>query len=145
MDKVADQDRGVDTMNDMSKPAAVKMPIPFIDLQAQRRRLGRLVDEGMQRVLAHGQFILGPEVGELERALSELCGAPHVIACANGTDALVLAMKAMGLAAGDAVIIPAFSFSASAEAVVLAGGTPVFCDVEPDSCNIDPRSMRAAL
>jgi dTDP-4-amino-4,6-dideoxygalactose transaminase len=145
MDKIADQDRGVDTMNDMSKPAAVKMPIPFIDLQAQRRRIGRLVDEGMQRVLAHGQFILGPEVGDLERALSELCGAPHVIACANGTDALVLAMKAVGLVAGDAVIVPAFSFSASAEAVVLAGGTPVFCDVEAGSCNIDPRSLRAAV
>jgi dTDP-4-amino-4,6-dideoxygalactose transaminase len=132
-------------MNDMSKPAAVKMPIPFIDLQAQRRRLGRSVDDGMQRVLAHGQFILGPEVAELERALSELCGTPHVIACANGTDALVLAIKALGIGPGDAVIVPAFSFSASAEAVVIAGASPVFCDVLADSCNIDPRSMVAAV
>ena len=132
-------------MNDMSKPAAVKMPIPFIDLQAQRRRLGRRIDDGMQRVLAHGQFVLGPEVPELERALSELCGAPHVIACANGTDAIVLAVKALGIGPGDAVIVPAFTFSASAEAVVLAGASPVFCDVLADSCNIDPRSMVAAV
>jgi dTDP-4-amino-4,6-dideoxygalactose transaminase len=132
-------------MNDMSKPAAVKMPIPFIDLQAQRRRLGRRIDDAMQRVLAHGQFVLGPEVPELERTLSELCGAPHVIACANGTDAIVLAVKALGIGPGDAVIVPAFTFSASAEAVVLAGASPVFCDVLADSCNIDPRSMAAAV
>jgi dTDP-4-amino-4,6-dideoxygalactose transaminase len=132
-------------MNDMSKPAAVKMPIPFIDLQAQRRRLGRRIDDGMQRVLTHGQFVLGPEVAELERALSKLCGAPHVIACANGTDAIVLAVKALGIGPGDAVIVPAFTFSASAEAVVLAGASPVFCDVLADSCNIDPRSMAAAV
>ena len=132
-------------MNDMSKPAAVKMPIPFIDLQAQRRRLGRRIDDAMQRVLAHGQFVLGPEVAELERALSELSGAPHVIACANGTDAIVLAIKALGIGPGDAVIVPAFTFSASAEAVVLAGASPVFCDVLADSCNIDPRSMAAAV
>src|SRR5689334_1144228 len=104
MDKLSDHVRGAVEMNDMSKPAAVKMPIPFIDLQAQRRRIGSQLDEGMQRVLAHGQFILGPEVGQLERALSELCGVPHVIACANGTDAIVLALKALGLGAGDAVI-----------------------------------------
>ena len=132
-------------MNDMSKAAAVKMPIPFIDLQAQRRRLGRSIDEGMQRVLAHGQFIMGPEVAQLEQALAEFCGAAHVIACANGTDALNLALRAVGVGAGDAVIVPAFSFSASAEAVVIAGATPVFCDVLPDSCNIDPRGLRAAV
>ena len=132
-------------MNDMSKAPGVKTPIPFIDLQAQRRRLGRSIDEGMQRVLAHGQFIMGPEVGQLERALAEFCGAPHVIACANGTDALNLALRAVGIGAGDAVIVPAFSFSASAEAVVIAGATPVFCDVLPDSCNIDPGSLSAAV
>jgi dTDP-4-amino-4,6-dideoxygalactose transaminase len=132
-------------MNDMSKPAAVKMPIPFIDLQAQRRHIGPLLDEGMRRVLAHGQFIMGPEVSQLERALSELCGAPHVIACANGTDAIVLALKALGIGVGDAVIVPGFTFSASAEAVVIVGASPVFCDVLPDSCNMDPRSMAVAI
>ncbi len=131
-------------MNDMSKAPGVKTPIPFIDLQAQRRRLSRSIEEGMQRVLAHGQFIMGPEVGQLEHALAEFCGAPHVIACANGTDALNLALRAVGVGAGDAVIVPAFSFSASAEAVVIAGATPVFCDVQPGSCNIDPRSLAAA-
>lgn len=132
-------------MNDMSKPVAVKMPIPFIDLQAQRRRLGDSVEAGMRRVLGHGQFIMGPEVAELEKALSAFCGALHVVACANGTDALNLAMRALGIGAGDAVIVPAFSFSASAEAVVLVGATPVFCDVLPGSCNIDIRSMAAAV
>jgi dTDP-4-amino-4,6-dideoxygalactose transaminase len=132
-------------MNDMSKASGVKTPIPFVDLQAQRRRLGSSVEEGIQRVLAHGQFIMGPEVGQLERALAQHCGAPHVIACANGTDAINLALKAVGAGAGDAVIVPAFSFSASAEAVVIAGATPVFCDVLPESCNIDPRSLTAAV
>ena len=132
-------------MNDMSKPAAVKMPIPFVDLQAQRRRLGDSVEEGMRRVLTHGQFVMGPEVGQLEKALSEFCGVPHVIACANGTDALNLAMRALGIGAGDAVIVPAFSFSASVEAVLLVGATPVFCDVQTESCNIDISSMAAAV
>ena len=131
-------------MNDMSKRASLRKPIPFIDLQAQRRRLGGVIDDGMQRVLAHGQFIMGPEVAELERALAQFCHAPHVIACAIGTDALSLALRAVGVGAGDAVVVPAFSFSASAEAVVIAGAIPVFCDVLPDSCNIDPRSMAAA-
>ena len=132
-------------MNDMSKPAAVKMPIPFVDLQAQRRRLGDSVEEGMRRVLTHGQFVMGPEVGQLEKALSEFCGVPHVIACANGTDALNLAMRALGIGAGDAVIVPAFSFSASVEAVLLVGATPVFCDVQTESCNIDTTSMAGAV
>jgi len=132
-------------MNDMSKPAAVKMPIPFVDLQAQRRRLGDWVEEGMRRVLTHGQFVMGPEVGQLEKALSEFCGVPHVIACANGTDALNLAMRALGIGAGDAVIVPAFSFSASVEAVLLVGATPVFCDVQTESCNIDISSMAGAV
>jgi dTDP-4-amino-4,6-dideoxygalactose transaminase len=131
-------------MTSLSKPAAVKIPIPFIDLQAQRRRLGDSVEEGMRRVLDHGQFILGPEVPALEKALSDFCGVPHVIGCANGTDALNLAMRAVGIGAGDAVIVPAFSFSASAEAVVLVGAVPVFCDVRPDSFNIDVASLTAA-
>ncbi len=132
-------------MNDMSKPAAVKMPIPFVDLQAQRRRLGDSVEEGMRRVLTHGQFVMGPEVGQLEKALSEFCGVPHVIGCGNGTDALNLAMRALGIGAGDAVIVPAFSFSASVEAVLLVGATPVFCDVQTESCNIDITSMAGAV
>jgi dTDP-4-amino-4,6-dideoxygalactose transaminase len=132
-------------MNDMSKRSQVKLPIPFIDLQAQRRRIGGLIDEGMQRVLAHGQFIMGPEVTELERQLAELSGAPHVIACANGTDALKLALRALQVGPGDAVIVPGFSFSASAEAVAIVGATTVFCDVLSESCNIDAASAAAAV
>jgi dTDP-4-amino-4,6-dideoxygalactose transaminase len=132
-------------MNEMSSNVQVKLPIPFIDLQAQRRRIAGLVDEGMQRVLAHGQFIMGPEVAELEGRLAAICGAPHVIACANGTDALKLALRALQVGPGDAVIVPGFSFSASAEAVAIVGATAVFCDVLPDSCNIDPASAAAAV
>jgi dTDP-4-amino-4,6-dideoxygalactose transaminase len=136
---------GADSMNDMSSSAQVKLPIPFIDLQAQRRRISKLIDEGMQRVLAHGQFIMGPEVSELERQLAEFCGAPHVIACANGTDALKLALRALEVGPGDAVIVPGFTFSASAEAVAIVGATAVFCDVLADSFNIDAASAAAAV
>lgn len=132
-------------MNDMSALSEVKLPIPFVDLQAQRQRIGDLIDEGMQRVLAHGQFIMGPEVSELEQQLSELSGVPHVIACANGTDALELALRSLQVGPGDAVIVPGFSFSASAEAVAIVGATAVFCDVLPDSCNIDASSAGAAV
>src|SRR5579863_2193231 len=123
-------------MNDMAKAPVITRPIPFIDLQAQRQRLGRAIEEGMERVLAHGQFIMGPEVAEFEAKMAAFCGAPHVISCANGTDALKLALRAHGVGAGDAVIVPGFSFSASAEAV--------FCDVQEDSFNIDPASVAKA-
>jgi dTDP-4-amino-4,6-dideoxygalactose transaminase len=136
---------GAGLMDGLSKRSPVRLPIPFIDLQAQRRRIGGLVDEGMQRVLAHGQFIMGPEVAELERQLAELCGAPHVIACANGTDALKLALRALEVGPGDAVIVPGFSFSASAEAVAIVGAKAVFCDVMADTCNIDAASGAAAV
>jgi dTDP-4-amino-4,6-dideoxygalactose transaminase len=132
-------------MNDMSKGSELKLPIPFIDLQAQRRRLGSSIEDGMQRVLAHGQFIMGPEIAELERQLAEFCGAPHVVVCANGTDALKLALRALKIGPGDAVIVPGFSFSASAEAVAIVGAAPVFCDVLADSFNIDPASAAAGV
>jgi dTDP-4-amino-4,6-dideoxygalactose transaminase len=132
-------------MNDMSVLSEVKLPIPFVDLHAQRRRIGELIDEGIQRVLAHGQFIMGPEVSELEQQLAELSGVPHVIACANGTDALELALRSLQVGPGDAVIVPGFSFSASVEAVAIVGATAVFCDVLADSCNIDVTSAGAAV
>src|SRR4051812_18213538 len=89
-------------------------PIAFIDLAAQRRRLGRLVDEGIARVLGHCQFILGPEVRAVEADLAAFCGARHAITCASGTDALILPLMAIGLGTGDAVICPTFTFSATA-------------------------------
>jgi dTDP-4-amino-4,6-dideoxygalactose transaminase len=119
-------------------------PIPFIDVAAQRRRLGRSVDEAIARVLGHCQFILGPEVRALEAALAAFCGARHAVSCASGTDALVMVLMAAGVGPGDAVICPSFTFTATAEVVALVGATPVFADVEEASFNLDPESLRAA-
>ena len=120
-------------------------PIPFIDLAAQRRRLGPAIDVAVSRVLKHCQFILGPEVREVEAALAKFCGARHAVTCASGTDALMLALMAKGVGAGDAVFCPSFTFCATAEVVVLLGATPVFVDVKADTFNIDPESLAAAL
>jgi dTDP-4-amino-4,6-dideoxygalactose transaminase len=119
-------------------------PIPFIDVAAQRRRLGRSVDEAIARVLGHCQFILGPEVRAFESALAAFCGARHAVSCASGTDALVLVLMAKGVGPGDAVICPSFTFTATAEVVVLVGATPVFADVEEGSFNLDPESLQRA-
>jgi dTDP-4-amino-4,6-dideoxygalactose transaminase len=133
---------GGDTMNQHARvdPA----PIPFIDVAAQRRRLGRSVDDAIARVLGHCQFILGPEVRTLEAALAAFCGARHVVSCASGTDALVMVLMAREIGPGDAVICPSFTFTATAEVVALVGATPVFADVEEASFNLDPESLRAA-
>src|SRR6266571_3791549 len=120
------------------------VPIPFIDVAAQRRRLGRLIDEAIARVLGHCQFILGPEVRALEAELAAFCGARHAVTCASGTDALVLAWMAQGIGPGDAVTCPSFTFTATAEVVALVGATPVFADVEEASFNLDPESLRRA-
>ena len=118
--------------------------IPFIDVAAQRRRLGRSVDDAIARVLGHCQFILGPEVRALEAELAAFCGARHAVSCASGTDALVLVLMAKGIGPGDAVICPSFTFTATAEVVALVGATPVFADVEAASFNLDPESLRRA-
>jgi dTDP-4-amino-4,6-dideoxygalactose transaminase len=120
-------------------------PIEFIDLQAQRRRIGPRMDEAIRRVVDHGRFILGPEVAELERRLAEFCGAKHVLSCANGTDALGLALMAKGLRPGQAVIAPSFTFAATAEVIAWFGATPVFVDVLADSFNMDPASFEAGI
>jgi dTDP-4-amino-4,6-dideoxygalactose transaminase len=117
----------------------------FIDLQAQRRRLGARLDQAMARVMDHGSFIMGPEVAELERRLAAHCGARHAVSCANGTDAILLALRALGIGPGDAVFVPTFTFAATAEAVVLAGATPVFVDVRDACATIDPASLEAAI
>jgi dTDP-4-amino-4,6-dideoxygalactose transaminase len=121
------------------------MPLPFIDLQAQRHRLGDRIDRAIARVLEHGRYILGPEVAELERQLAAFCGARHVIGCSNGTDALVLGLRAKGVTSGDAVLVPSFTFAATAEAVALVGATPVFLDVAEDSFNLDPAGIAAGV
>jgi dTDP-4-amino-4,6-dideoxygalactose transaminase len=130
-------------MNQHSRPDGA--PIPFIDVAAQRRRLGRTVDDAIARVLEHCQFIMGPEVRTLEADLAEFCGARHVVSCASGTDALLLVLMAWGIGPGDAVICPAFTFTATAEAVALVGATPVFADVDEKSFNLDPASCRGAV
>ena len=126
------------------RPRLDPVPIPFIDVAAQRRRLGRSVDEAIARVLGHCQFILGPEVRALEVKLAEFCGARHVVSCASGTDALVLVLMAQGIGPGDAVICPSFTFTATAEVVALVGATPAFADVEEASFNLDPASLELA-
>jgi dTDP-4-amino-4,6-dideoxygalactose transaminase len=120
-------------------------PIPFIDVAAQRRRLGRSIDDAIARVLAHCQFIMGPEVVAFEQALAGFCGARHAVSCASGTDALLLVLMAKGIGPGDAVFCPSFTFCATAEVVVLAGATPLFVDVEEASFNLDPKSLARAL
>jgi dTDP-4-amino-4,6-dideoxygalactose transaminase len=119
-------------------------PIPFIDVAAQRRRLGRAVDDAIARVLGHCQFILGPEVRTLEAELAAFCGARHAVSCASGTDALLMVLMALGVGPGDAVICPSFTFHATAEVVVLVGATPVFADVEEASFNLDPAGIERA-
>ena len=120
-------------------------PIPFIDVAAQRRRLGRSIDDAIARVLAHCQFIMGPEVLAFEAELAAFCGARHAVSCASGTDALLLVLMAKGIGPGDAVFCPSFTFCATAEVVVLVGATPILVDVEESSFNLDPTSLARAL
>ncbi len=119
--------------------------LPFIDLQAQRARIAPAIDQAIAGVLAHGQFIMGPEIGALEAALAAFCGARHVVSCASGTDALALGLMALGMQPGDVVLTPSFTFAATAEVVVWLGGRVVFVDVQPDSFNLDPAHLPHAL
>ena len=120
-------------------------PVPFIDLAAQRRRLGKSVDEAVSRVLTHCQFINGPEVTQLEAALAAFSGARHVVSCASGTDALLMVLMAKGVGRGDAVFCPSFTFCATGEAVALTGATPVFVDVDEATFNIDANSLKRGV
>jgi len=130
----------------MNQHARIEHPaIAFIDVAAQRRRLGRRIDDAIARVLAHCRFVMGPEVPALEAELAAFCGARHAIAVASGTDALLLALLAKGIGPGDAVFCPAFTFAATAEPVALINATPVFVDVEEASFNLDPASLERAV
>ena len=117
----------------------------MLDLEAQRRAIGPVLDERIQRVLEHGKFIMGPEVEELEDALAARAGVAHVVTCGNGTDALQLVLMAWGIGPGHAVFVPSFTFTATAEVVALLGATPVFCDVHTDTYNLDVASLEAAI
>jgi len=128
----------------MNKPIMNK-PMAFIDLARQRSYLGDSVNRAIQRVLAHGNYIMGPEVRELEDALSTFCGAKHALTCSNGTDALGLILMAFGVGANDAVFCPSFTFAATAEAIAWFGATPVFVDVDENSFNMDAASLDAGI
>jgi UDP-2-acetamido-2-deoxy-ribo-hexuluronate aminotransferase len=117
----------------------------FTDLKSQYAALKTSIDARIQRVLDHGQYIMGPEVAEMEAALARLTGAKHCIAVASGTEALLIALMALDLKAGDEVITTPFTFAATAEMIVLAGAKPVFVDIEPDTCNLDAALVEAAV
>lgn len=117
----------------------------FIDLKSQQLRLKDKIDAGIQRVLAHGQYILGPEVTELEEKLAHYVGAKYCITCANGTDALQIAQMALGIGVGDEVITPGFTYIATAETVALLGAKPVYVDVNPKTYNIDIHQLEQAI
>src|SRR3954452_13665119 len=120
-------------------------PVPFIDVAAQRRRLGTALDDAISRVLGHCQFINGPEVGQLEAALCAFSGSKHVVSCASGTDALLMVLMAKGVGRGDAVLCPSFTFCATGEVVALTGATPVFVDVDEATFNMDAESLKRGI
>jgi len=117
----------------------------FIDLGAQRERIRDKLTAAIDRVVNEGKYILGPEVAEFEKQLAAYVGVKHVVACANGTDALLLPLLASGIGPGDAVFVPSFTFAATAEVVALAKAEPVFIDIDPDTYNIDIESLEAAI
>jgi dTDP-4-amino-4,6-dideoxygalactose transaminase len=119
--------------------------IPLIDLAAQQDRLRERIEARIFSVLDHGNFIMGPEVTELEEKLAQFCSVKHCVSCANGTDALQLVLMALGLRTGDAVFVPAFTFAATAEVVPCMGSTPVFVDIDPTTYNMDVTSLRRAI
>ncbi|MCH8615869.1 DegT/DnrJ/EryC1/StrS family aminotransferase [Sphingomonas sp. SM33] len=117
----------------------------FIDLKAQYSALRERIDRRIEAVLEHGAFIMGPEVAELEGELASYCGVGHAVTCANGTDALVLALRALGIGPGDAVFTTPFTFFATVEAIMLAGALPVFADIDPRTFNLDPVALQEAV
>jgi UDP-2-acetamido-2-deoxy-ribo-hexuluronate aminotransferase len=129
----------------MNAPLPLQKKIEFIDLKAQYAALKDEIAARMQKVLDHGQYIMGPEVKELETALAAHTGAKHCVTVASGTEALLIAMMALDLKPGDEVITTPFTFAATAETIVLLGGVPVWVDIEPDTCNIDASKIAAAI
>ncbi len=124
---------------------ATTVGIAFVDLERQKERLGERLSTRLQAVLDHGRYIMGPEVGELEERLVQRCGARHAITCSSGTDALRMILMAWGIGPGDAVFVPAYTFTSTAEVVALCGAVPVFCDVEADSFTMDPDALERAI
>jgi UDP-2-acetamido-2-deoxy-ribo-hexuluronate aminotransferase len=129
----------------MTDADAVPVPVPFLDLKAQQARIAPDLRRRLDAVLAHCQFVMGPEVAELEAVLTAYCGAAHCVSVSSGTDALQIAMMAEGIGRGDAVFLPAFTYTATAEVPLVLGAEPVFVDVDPRSFQIDPEALRARI
>ena len=121
------------------------MPIPFIDLQAQRRRLGQPLEDAILKVVRSGAYVMGPEIAEFEAALAAFGEAPFALSCGSGTEALMLPLMAWGIGPGDAVFCPSFTFAATAEVMPLVGASPVFVDIDPETYNLDPASLQSAI
>ena len=119
--------------------------IPFIDLASQQARIRERIDHNLATVLDHGAYIMGPEVLAIEARLAESAGTKHCISCSSGTDALILALLAQGLRPGQGVIVPSFTFAASAEVMPVLGAVPVFAEIDPQTFNLDPASLGAAM
>ncbi|MEL6212626.1 MAG: aminotransferase class I/II-fold pyridoxal phosphate-dependent enzyme, partial [Pseudomonadota bacterium] len=127
------------------KQSSAMGEISFIDLKAQQRRIRENVERRLANVLDHGRYIAGPEIDEFEALLAEKTGAAAAVSCASGTAALVIGLLANGLDAGDAVFLPAFTYNATANAVLLTGATPVFVDIDPHTFNIDPADLERRI
>ncbi len=142
-DLIADETRSIaeETTARNTRP----MSIPFIDLQAQRKRIETEINTAIQSVVESGRYVLGPEVSELESQLAAWCGASHSVSCANGTDALALALMAWEIKPGDAVFCPSFTFVATAQVIPWLGATPIFVDILPDTYNMDPAHLRQQI
>src|SRR3954454_11856113 len=119
--------------------------IPFIDLAAQRARLGPPLEDAILKVVRSGAYILGPEIAEFEAELARFGQAPHALSCGSGTEALVLPLMAWEIGPGDAVFCPSFTFAATAEVMPLVGASPVFVDIRPDTYTLDPAALEAAI
>ena len=117
----------------------------FIDLNAQQQRIHGDIVKNINRVLEHGQYIMGPEIDALEKALGEYAGVKHAVSCSSGTDALLMALMAYQVGPGDAVFTTPFTFVATGEVISLLGATPVFVDIEPDTFNMDPARLEKAI
>ena len=132
-------------MNDAQTQTQAQAPIPFLDLKAQQARIAADLKPRIDAVLAHCQFILGPEVAELEQKLASFCGAKHCVSVSSGTDALQIAMMAEEIGRGDAVFLPAFTYTATAEVPLVLGATPVFVDIDPRTFQIDPAHLERRI
>jgi UDP-2-acetamido-2-deoxy-ribo-hexuluronate aminotransferase len=132
-------------MNAPESPKTLAQPLDFIDLKSQYAALRENINARIQRVLDHGQYIMGPEVQELETKLAAFTGSKHCITVSSGTEALLISLMAIGLKPGDEVITTPFTFAATAEMIVLAGGKPVFVDIDPATCNIDTSLIEAKI